>query len=68
MNPLKGMYHTLPMYHDSTINRLWSPSHMHTFSLFHPITRDRRLLRNLKNCAYKTWKIITEYLNSGYNL
>ena len=44
MNHLKGMYHgskdvslikrftmTIPMYHDSTINRLWSPSHMYIF-------------------------------------
>ena len=43
-NPLKGMYHesrdvasikgcimTLLMYHDSTINRLWSTSHIHRF-------------------------------------
>ena len=59
MNPLKGMYHeyrdvslikgcimTLPMYHDSIINRLWSPSHTHSFSFFHPIIRDKRFLRN----------------------
>ena len=69
------MYHklndvlmTLPMYRNYTINRLWSPSHMHGFSSFHPITRDTRLLRNLRTCAYKTWKIITEHLNYGYKL
>ena len=57
---------TLPMYHDSTINRLWFSSHMHTFSFFHPITRENRLLRNSRTCAYKAWKIIAQHLSSSY--
>ena len=81
MNPLKRMYHesrdvslikryiiTLHMYYDSTINRLWSLSHIHGFSFFHPITKEKRLLRNRRTCAYETWKIIAEHLSSGYKL
>ena len=81
MNIFKGMYHeyrdislikrcsiTLPMYHNSIINRLWSPSHIHNFSFFHYITREKKLLRNLRTYTYKTWKIITEHLSSSYKL
>ena len=81
MNPLKGMYHesrdaylikgcimTPLMYYDFTINRLWSPSHMHIFSFFHPISRENRLLRNWRTWAYETWKIIVEHISYGYKL
>ena len=46
---IKGCIMTPPMYHDFTINRLWSSSHIHTFFFLSSCYKREETLKEFKD-------------------